>query len=51
MPLYLDKQPLTAYEQDQDAQIARNHTKMEEHGIHVGPKPVSPKAKKVKHKG
>ena len=48
----LDEQPLTAYEWAQDAQIARNNRKMEEFGIRrVGPKPVSPKAKKSSTKG
>jgi hypothetical protein len=47
----LDEQLLTAYERARDAKILRNHRKMEELRIHVGPKPISPKVKKVKHKG
>ena len=43
---------LTAYERVRDAQIAGNHRKMEELGIRrVGPKSVSPKAKKSSTKG
>ena len=47
----LDDQPLTAYERAWDAKIARNHRKMEELSIRVGPKPVSPMTKKSSTKG
>jgi hypothetical protein len=42
----LDEQPLNAFEQQREEQIAENHRKMEELGLRVGPKPVSPKVKK-----
>jgi hypothetical protein len=41
----LYEQPLNAFEQQREAQIAKNHRKMEELGLRVGPKPVSPKVK------
>jgi hypothetical protein len=47
----LDEQLLTTYERAWDAKIARNHRKMEELGIRVGPKPMSPKVKKSSTKG